>query len=275
MYILIKLIGAINKMYYEQAFIKRYKKQSKYKNKNNEIIKKEIEQVTTKGIKKSSKFKDNQAIIIMDLKEFQNLENELNNLREQNNKLNNELNNNLNNVLNNKDNKSQNKLIELLEIINNRNELLINANEQFNLIIDNIINELTSQFINLIQEQNQENKKQLELLINNANGIYETNNIINVNAINKELELINNEFNNIGFFKLYRKRKDINIKLDCLEKIQEQKNIFKDLENINFMLDPNLINGLNIGAIKENAKNNINFLDLYIKFDSNKRFIDL
>ena len=250
-------------VYYESAYIRRYKKQSNYTNKDNKKIKREIETVETRGLKKTSKFKDKQEIIIISKQDFNTLQSQINELQETNNKLMNTINNN---DLSNNNNKMELKLIELLETINNRNELLLNANEQFNNIIDVIINELQKEYIKLINEVNKENKKKLDLLINEIQT--EQTNLINKH-IGQELKEINKGFNNIGFIELYRKRKKININLD-LKPLQEN-NINLDPD---FLLTPNF-NNINTMKIKENAKNNIDFNKLYINFSKENKYIDL
>lgn len=255
-------------VYYELAYIKRYKKQSKYKNKDNKIIKREIETVQTKGLKKTSKFKDNQEIVIIDKKEFQEMEQQLKELHETNNKL---LTNDLNQMQTN-NNKMEFKLIELMEIVNNRNELLFNANEQFNNIIDAIIKELSQEYNNLMLDVNKKNKKALELYLND---LLNNSNKELINNINLELDNINNEFNNIGFLELFRKRKKINIKLECLEQLPENNNIVVSGGSIeNIFNTPNFFN-IDVSRIKANAKNNIDFSKLYINFSNENNLIDL
>lgn len=250
-------------VYYEIAYIRRYQKQASYKNKNNETIKRDIETVEARGIKKTSKFKDNQEIILIDKKEFETMQRQLKELQETNNKL---LASDLNQMQSN-NNKMELKLIELMEVVNNRNELLFNVNEQFNNIVDAVIKELNQAYINLMIDVNKENKKQLELYIND---LLDNSHNEFINNVNSELDNINNEFNNIGFLELFRKRNKINIKLDCLDQVN---NIGVGSID-NFFITPNF-NNIDVGKIKDNAKNSIDFSRLYINFSDKNKLIDL
>lgn len=144
-------------VYNETAYIRRYKKTVK---KTNRII----ESVEVRGLNKKSKFKDKQDIIILSVDDFNNLNNELETLKANNNKLMQQLNNNEYKPTH-ETNQLYNKLFDLMEVVNNRNELLINANDNLNIMFDVIIKELQDQYINLINANNKENKRELETLI--------------------------------------------------------------------------------------------------------------
>lgn len=258
-------------MYYETANIKRYIKNTQYKTKDNETRKRTIETISVKGLKKSSKFKDNEPIIIINENDFNNMQTELKQLREQNQKL-------INNIQTETkpettETTSNIKLLELYEQINNKNELLFNANNNYNNVLDLIINELSKEYNNLIMETSKANKKALELFLKDLE--IKNNELINnaVNDINRQLTEINKEFNNIGFISLYRKRKQININLDL--KPLENNNIFgSGIAINNLIMDPNF-NNIDIGNIKEIARNELNFNDFYINFSRKNNLIDL
>ena len=164
-------------------------------------------------------------------------------------------------------------------MINNRNQLIINANDNLNYIIDNIINELNEQYGILIKDNSQIIKKNLETFLksmfDNANG----NNIIlsnEIKRIEKEINEANEQLNNLSLWQIIRKRKQININIDLNNlKALETNLINYDSLNINYAIDniinePNL-NQLDIKQIKGNAKNKINFNDFYINLDNEKK----
>lgn len=259
-------------VYNETAYIRRYKKTVK---KTNRII----ESVEVRGLNKKSKFKDKQDIIILTVEDFNNLNNELETLKANNNNLMQELNNNEYRP-NHETSQLYNKLFDLMEVVNNRNELLINANDNLNIMVDAIIKELQGQYINLIDAHNKENKRELETLIksivNNANTSQERQkNLINNEIDNIELELkeANQQLNNMSILQFIRKRKQININVDLsnLKDVPSKLINDNDLNNKiaidNILSIPNF-NNVNHGNIKENAKKEINFNDLYIKLDS-------
>lgn len=259
-------------VYNETAYIRRYKKTVK---KTNRII----ESVEVRGLNKKSKFKDKQDIIILSVDDFNNLNNELETLKANNNKLMQQLNNNEYKPTH-ETNQLYNKLFDLMEVVNNRNELLINANDNLNIMFDVIIKELQDQYINLINANNKENKRELETLIktivNNANTSQERQkNLINNEIDNIEMELkeANQQLNNMSILQFIRKRKQININIDLSNLKDVPSNLINDNDlNNNIAIDnilsiPNF-NNVDYGNIKENAKKGINFNDLYIKLDS-------
>ena len=255
-------------VYSETAYIRRYKKTVK---KTNRII----ESVEVRGLNKKSKFKDKQDIIILSVEDFNSLNNELETLKANNEKLINDLNNNEYKPAH-ETSQLYDKLFDLMEVINNRNELLINANDNLNIMIDVIINELQDQYINLINANVKENKQALETLIksivNNANAGNEWQR----DLINKELDNIENELseanqqlNNMSILQFIRKRKQININID----LSNLRDVSKDLINESDLIAIDNIftipdfNNVNPVSIKENAKKRINFNSLYIKLD--------
>lgn len=278
-YCIYQLIKGLT-MYYEQAYIRRYKKETTYKNKNNEPVKRTIETVEARGIKKTSKFKDKQEIILISKNDFQEMQSQIKQLQETNNKLLNTINNaDFSQTPNN--NKMELKLIELMEIVNNRNELLLNTNEQFNKVIDAIINELKQEFNRIITDANNKNIKQMEIILNNIldNAQTEQNKLINntINGINNELEQVSNELKQMSFIKLYRQRKKINISIDLdnLKQLPDVNNFnVGSINENNFFVSPNF-DDINISRIKDNAKNNIDFNELYIKFADANNVIDI
>ena len=261
-------------VHYEKAYIRHYKRND---NKNNRVIK----SVEVRGIKNNTKFKDKQEIIIISNNDFNQLNNEIKELKETNNNLMQELTNkdhttNHDNIL------LYNKLLELMEIINNRNELLLNANDSLNIMIDAIINDMENEYNNIINANNKEIKQRLETfiksIVNNANDSQkQQNNLIasEINIIENELKEANKQLNNMSILDFIRKRKQININLD-LSKLKEMPTEAINYNDLNFNIASDNIliwpdvKKLDHKKIKENSKKAINFNDLYIKLDSEK-----
>lgn len=259
-------------VYHEKAYIRHYKRND---NKNNRIIK----SVEVRGIKNNTRFKDKENIILISETEFNNLNNEIKELKETNNNLINEL-NNTDNIKSHDNLKLYNKLLDLMEIINNRNELLLNANDNLNNILDAIIKDIETEFNNIIDANNTEIKKRIETFIksvvNKANETQTNNNNLiasEIKELENELTEANTQLNNMSILEFIRKRKQINIKLD-FDKLKDAPTDainYNDL-NVNVASNEIFINPdfkkLDHVKIKENGKKAINFNDLYIKLDS-------
>lgn len=259
-------------VYYEKAYIRHYKRND---NKNNRILK----SVEVRGLKTTTKFKDKEPIIIISEKEFNKLNNDLNQMQDTNKELTSEL----NNMDNNKSHETKQlyiKLLDLMEIVNNRNELLLNANDNLNYMLDAIIQEIENEFNIIIDANHKEIKEHLETFIKSVvNKANETqtrqNNLIIKECENLETQIkdINNELNKLSLFDLIRHRKQFNIKLDLsnLKNAPSDAINYNDL-NINLasekILTPPDFKKLDHVKIKKSCKHDINFNDLYINFDS-------
>lgn len=258
-------------VYHEKAYVRHYKRND---NKNNRVIK----SVEVRGLKNTTKFKDKEPVIILTEKDFKEIADELNQMQEKNNELTKEL-NNIDNNKNHETTQLYNKLFDLMEMVNNRNELIINANDNLNYMLDAIIKELQKEYINLIEANNKEIKARLNTFIKSIVDNAKTNQkqqskLIagEINNIESEIKEANQQLNNMSILQFIRKRKDININLD----LKELKDVSEDSINFND-LDVNLaisnifsnpdFNKLDHVAIKENSKKEFNFKDLYIKLE--------
>ena len=164
-------------------------------------------------------------------------------------------------------------------MVNNRNELIINANDNLNYMLDTIIKELQKEYINLIEANNKEIKARLNTFIKSIVDNAKTNQkqqskLIagEINNIESEIKEANQQLNNMSILQFIRKRKDININLDLkeLKDVSEDSINFNDLDiNLaisNIFSNPDF-NKLDHVAIKENSKKEFNFKDLYIKLE--------
>ena len=258
-------------VYHEKAYVRHYKRND---NKNNRVIK----SVEVRGLKNTTKFKDKEPVIILTEKDFKEIADELNQMQEKNNELTKEL-NNIDNNKNHETTQLYNKLFDLMEMVNNRNELIINANDNLNYMLDTIIKELQKEYINLIEANNKEIKARLNTFIKSIVDNAKTNQkqqskLIagEINNIESEIKEANQQLNNMSILQFIRKRKDININLDLkeLKDVSEDSINFNDLDiNLaisNIFSNPDF-NKLDHVAIKENSKKEFNFKDLYIKLE--------
>ena len=165
-----------------------------------------------------------------------------------------------------------------MEMINNRNELLLNANDNLNYVIDNIIKELRQQFINLINDNSKENKKNLETFLKSVFDNANDNQILlknEVSRIEQELNEANEQINNLSWWQLLRKRKQININIDLSNLKELQGNLINyngldiNIASDKILTEPNF-NNLDFMEIKGNAKNKIDFQKLYINLENEK-----
>ena len=162
-----------------------------------------------------------------------------------------------------------------MEMINNRNELLLNANDNLNNTIDLIIKDISSQYNNLINDNNKEIIKNLETflksLFDNANG---NQNLLKneISRIETELNEANEQLNNLSLWELIRKRKEININID-LSNLKALENNLINYSELNLNVASNNIivkpdfNELDLMGVKESHKNKIDFQQLYINLD--------
>ena len=258
-------------VYHEKAYVRHYKRND---NKNNRVIK----SVEVRGLKNTTKFKDKEPVIILTEKDFKEIADELNQMQEKNNELTKEL-NNIDNNKNHETTQLYNKLFDLMEMVNNRNELIINANDNLNYMLDTIIKELQKEYINLIEANNKEIKARLNTFIKSIVDNAKTNQkqqskLIagEINNIESEIKEANQQLNNMSILQFIRKRKDININLDLkeLKDVSEDSINFNDLDiNLaisNIFSNPDF-NKLDHVAIKKKKKKEFNFKDLYIKLE--------
>lgn len=258
-------------VYHETAYIRHYTRNNKKENR-------QIKTVEVRGIKASSKFKDNEKIILISQKEFNQMqeshEQELNQLRQENKELKEQLNNNEHGT-HHETNQLYIKLIALMEMINNRNELLLNANDNLNNTIDLIIKDITSQYNNLINDNNKEIIKNLETFLKSLFDNANDNQILLKNEISRietELNEANEQLNNLSLWELIRKRKEININID-LSNLKALENNLINYSELNLNVASNNIivkpdfNELDLIGVKESHKNKIDFQQLYINLD--------
>lgn len=255
-------------VYHEKAYIRHYTRNDK---KNNRIIK----SVEVRGLKNTTKFKDNEKIIIISENDFNNLTNELNQMQTTNKELTNEL-NNMDYNKSHQTNQLYNKLLDLMETINNRNELLLNANDNLNYMLDAIIKDIENEFNIIIDANHKEIKDKLETflksVIDKANETQTSQSNKIINECENQIKDINDNLNNMSFIDLLRHRKHFNFNIDA-DKLKDintpinSNELNYNIASDNILIKPDL-KKLDHVKIKENARHDINFNDMYIKLDS-------
>ena len=205
---------------------------------NNKKEKRKIKTVEVRGIKTNSKFKDNEQIILISRNEFNQMQE---NQQQEINKLQNEIN-------------------QLQE-----------TNKE-------LTKELRQQFINLINDNGKENKKNLETFLKSVFDNANDNQILlknEVSRIEQELNEANEQINNLSWWQLLRKRKQININIDLSNLKELQGNLINyngldiNIASDKILTEPNF-NNLDFMEIKGNAKNKIDFQKLYINLENEK-----
>lgn len=252
-----------NMIYYNKAKVKRYKRKVKSKTKNNKEQFRIVETVNI-GLSKSSEFEDMEEVTIIKTNDFNKIleyETELKNKDKEISILKNEL-NKLSNVHVQNNTKNDNKLFELLEIINNRNELILKSEKTINRGIDDLLKEISIQQNKLNNKQYEESKNKLRKSFNTYLISIED---ILFNEINENLNKKIKDMNRIDLLKsLFSKKINLNISKDDLINSTE-----KDNKMNNFSIDMIINNSL----IKQN---DVNFLELknrFINYDLNELYI--
>lgn len=217
-------------MEYETGVFKRYIRNRTDKDGN----KKEVTQVGVSGLSVNSKFEDNEEIILLskdDLTQLrtkiQNLENQLGEAKAETESL-----KNATPEGSTETPKYSNKVIELQELINNRNQLLFNTQ----LTINHIINEVTTEYYNLDKEVTQANestKENISTLISELQGISKT--LIEYDKeIQTQVNGINSSIDKTSWFKWIRSKNKFKIVLDTdkLKQIEVQLQNFNNTDTL-------------------------------------------
>jgi len=201
-------------MEYETGIFKRYIRKRNGK---------EVTQVGVSGLSVNSKFDDGEEIYILSKDEVTQLENQITTLKNQLNEAKTET---------VETPKYSNKVIELQELINNRNQLLFNTQTSIN----HIINEVTSQYYELDKEVTQANnttKTNISTLISELQTTAKT--IIDYDKeIQNQINSINSSIDNTSWLKWIRSKSKFKIVLDTdkLRRLEVQLNEFNNTDTL-------------------------------------------
>ena len=289
--------------YYNKSKVKRYKRKRKSKAKNPKNKYTIYETVTT-DLGNESEFKHNQEVIIIDAKDFEEIEEKLQNMdisktspgNDQQNTTEPEdqiTNQQLQKQLLDMDNNNI-KLDQLNQELNyyksqslDLNRSLIGLTNTFNLLIDEVITKTRHQYEEIINQQYDLNKRELKSIIKTLNDTHRSNleayrnhNKRIRDNIDQEVEDANQQINNANIIKLYFKRKDVNLQVPTND-LNEDPEDLKLIDMVNndqaiekALSKPNLSQVDNT-LIKQNLDNIPNFEDLAIESSETKKSIDM
>lgn len=237
-------------VYYDEGTFKRYEKEIKDTSKSSKTGIRKVQQLNITGLSKNSEFEDGDKVIIIGDTDFKNLledyqkqESKINELTQQiqDNKLTiTELEGKLDKTPETISN--NNKVIELYErldqkqtIIDNHKNIIIQANDKVNTLIDEVTTEITSYLTEGVNTANLETQSKVSNLLREIKQVNSTN-----------LKLMENITDQV---------QDYNTKY---EKSNRVKKFFMDKINIDFTemeSNKNLIEEFNSIDIEDTAKN--------------------
>lgn len=177
-------------IYFETGNFKRYVKEIKDKSKNSKTGVREVQQLNITGLSKNSRFEDGQKVIIIDYTEFnkhfedfQNKESKINDLTQKleeakltitelEGKLDKtpETVSNTNKILDLVD-----KLEEKQTIIDNHKNIILQANDKVNTLIDDVTTELTNYFTDGVNTANLETQVKVTNLLRDIKEVNKAN----------------------------------------------------------------------------------------------------
>lgn len=257
--------------YYETGTVKRYTKKIKNKSKNAKEEYRTVETVNI-GLSKYSEFKDNEEVAILSLNDYQQLLSTANetetvavtdvDMTQNSDKL---------EII-----RLHEEINRLQTIINNRNELLISANDNVDKLMDEVLLAVTGECNSLMEDNFRDNKERLKEFIKSIINLYQTierDNIRIAGELDDQVKEFNQELANTSLWKLWRNKRKLHLPLST----DELKQPVKKLEDLK-LLDIDLATervlkkaSFNIAVDKSEIKrNNIDFLELYIKTDPNE-----
>lgn len=219
-------------MEFETGIFKRYVRNRKGK---------EVTQVGVSGLSVNSKFEDGEEIIVLSKEDFTQLENQLNTGNDKIQTLTQQL-NEANTKIETLENtaseptpetpKHYNKVIELQELINNRNGLLMETQTTIN----RLIGEVTKQYNELgteVTTANETTKDNISTLIDDLQTI--TSTVLDYcNEMETQVNGINSSIDNTSWFKWIRSKDKFKIvmDLDKLKQLETQLNEFNTINSI-------------------------------------------
>ena len=237
-----------------------YKEDGLFKRDIKQRGKNKVTQIRVTGIGVNSQFEDNEEIIILRKKDFNNLETQLATKDDMILELEKQL-----DTL--KDGSTEtstytSKVIELQDLINNRNGLLMNTQNTIN----HIINEVNKEYNRLTSDVSTANQKTKENIISLVNELQKIDNTIL--EYNKELEnqiqAINNSIDSTSWFTWIRSKSKFKIVLD-LDKLQELEAQLKEFNSIDTIKRANDV--ITPVELKHLAIEDLDLTDLYINTD--------
>lgn len=219
---------------------------------------KQVTQIRVTGLSKNSKFRDNEELIILSLEDFTELENQLNNSTERVTNLENQLSKAREESIESPN--YTNKVIELQEIINNRNQLLFNTQNTINRIINELNNNLNT--------ANNDTKENITSLINELQAI--TSTVLDYNTeLENQVKGINSSIDNTSWLKWIRSKNKFKIVLDTdkLKSLEAQLKEFNTLDSISKAKE--VFTPMELPESLQLESNDLDLTELYIEVENN------
>lgn len=268
-------------VYYEEGNFKRYVKNIKDTSKNPKSEFREVQQLNITGLSKNSKFEDKQRVIIMDYQEFNTLledyqtqEAKLREVKEelQEAKLTiTELEGKLDKTPETISN--TNKILELVDkleekqtIIDNHKNIIIQANDKVNSLIEEVTSEVTNYFNDGVNTANLDTHVRVTNLLRDIKEINSTN-LLLMQDLQDQVSTYNAKYDNSNRVKRFFMDR-IDLDLESLESRKTKLTEFNqmDIEDTAKNITKRFtIDNAKLNEIKNNTKSKkIDFKELYL-----------
>lgn len=268
-------------VYYEEGNFKRYVKNIKDTSKNPKSEFREVQQLNITGLSKNSKFEDKQRVIIMDYQEFNTLledyqtqEAKLREVKEelQEAKLTiTELEGKLDKTPETISN--TNKILELVDkleekqtIIDNHKNIIIQANDKVNSLIEEVTSEVTNYFNDGVNTANLDTQVRVTNLLRDIKEINSTN-LLLMQDLQDQVSSYNAKYDNSNRVKRFFMDR-IDLDLESLESRKTKLTEFNqmDIEDTAKNITKRFtIDNAKLNEIKNNTKSKkIDFKELYL-----------
>lgn len=257
-------------IYFETGNFKRYVKEIKDKSKNSKTGVRKVQQLNITGLSKNSKFEDGQKLVLIDFTEFtkhfedfQNQETKINDLTQKleeakltitelEGKLDKtpETVSNTNKILDLVD-----KLEEKQTIIDNHKNIIIQANDKVNTLIEDVTTELTNYFTNGVNTANLDTQLRVTNLLRDIKEVNKSN-LKLLQDVQDQVSSHNTNYEKSNKIKKFFMKK-INIDFEGLETSKELLTEFNsiDIEDTAKNITKSFtIDGAKLNEIKNNTK---------------------
>ena len=257
-------------IYFETGNFKRYVKEIKDKSKNSKTGVRKVQQLNITGLSKNSKFEDGQKLVLIDFTEFtkhfedfQNQETKINDLTQklEEAKLTiTELEGKLDKTPETVSN--TNKIIDLVDkleekqtIIDNHKNIILQANDKVNTLIDDVTTELTNYFTNGVNTANLDTQLRVTNLLRDIKEVNKSN-LKLLQDVQDQVSSHNTNYEKSNKIKKFFMKK-INIDFEGLETSKELLTEFNsiDIEDTAKNITKSFtIDGAKLNEIKNNTK---------------------
>lgn len=222
---------------------------------------KQVTQIRVTGLSVNSKFRDNEELTIISTEDYTQL---VNSYEDKITNLENQLNEAKESTTENPN--YTNKLIELQDIINNRNQLLFNT--------QNTINSLINQLNKNLNEANTDTKENIISLIGTLKTISST--LLEYNTeLENQVKGINSSIDNTSWFKWITSKNKFKIQLDTdkLKQLEAQLKEFNSIDTISKAKE--VFTPVELPESLQLDSTDLDLKELYIETDNNNSSNDI